>query len=111
MKVSGNDRDITDDDDVTYLTLGTLRLGEQKVAYNITTATDSSSSATISVASTAYEGGIVTFTVTANTGYTVSAVEVKNSEGTALTVTSNEGIYTFTMPKSDVTIKVMTTAS
>ena len=46
----------------------------------------------------------VSFKVTTEEGYEVTLVEVKDETGKAVDVVNNEGTYSFTMPKSNVTI-------
>lgn len=52
----------------------------------------------------AEEGTEITFTVTPDEGYELDEVTVVDGEGTEITVTEQDGVYTFTMPASDVTI-------
>ena len=49
-------------------------------------------------------GDTVAFTVTPNTGYQLASVNVTTATGDAVEVDETDGIYTFIMPESDVTI-------
>ena len=51
-----------------------------------------------------YEGEEVKFNVTAEDGYTVKSVNVKNSSGSDITVTKEDDEYSYTQPKNGSTI-------
>ncbi len=51
-----------------------------------------------------YEGDEVKFNVTAEDGYTVKSVNVKNSSGSDITVTKEDDEYSYTQPKNGSTI-------
>ena len=75
--------------------------------HNISTVCTPPEGGRISVnASSAQAGETVTFTVTTNEGYTFDGVTVTYTDGTqgTITVTENNGEYSFTMPDNAVTI-------
>lgn len=75
--------------------------------HNISTVCTPPEGGSISVnASSAQAGETVTFTVTTNEGYTFDGVTVTYTDGTqgTITVTENNGEYSFTMPDNAVTI-------
>lgn len=55
-------------------------------------------------ANAAKEGDTVTVTATANTGYVVAGVTVTDASGNNVAVSGSNGTYTFTMPKTAVTV-------
>lgn len=66
--------------------------------------------ASITAQGTAPAGANVSFTVTANTGYSTDSVLVRQSSGAVVAVTSlGNGRYYFTMPDSDVVITATAT--
>ena len=80
----------------------TISVTSEQNVYSITRAPVN---ATISAPGTATAGTIVQFTVTANTGYGMDSVLVRQSSGAVVVVTSlGNGRYSFTMPESDVDI-------
>lgn len=57
--------------------------------------------------SSASEDATITVTVTPDSGYKIDSVTAKKSGGSKLTITEkSDGVYTFTMPASDVTVTV-----
>ena len=79
----------------------------------IFTITKEATNASITASSTAKKGSNVQFTVTPNAGYTVTSVLVVPLSGVSNvpTIDLGNGRYTFTMPGSDVEIRVTATVS
>ena len=75
-------------------------------AYRITTMTVPVHGGAISLAggNRVNGGDTVAFTVTPNTGYQLASVNVTTATGDTVEVDEMDGIYTFIMPESDVTI-------
>ena len=75
--------------------------------------TKEATNASITASSTAKKGSNVQFTVTPNAGYTVTSVLVVPLSGVSNvpTIDLGNGKYTFTMPGSDVEIRVTATVS
>ena len=79
-----------------------LSITSKRVSYSITKV---ATNCTITAPSTANAGTSVQFTVVANTGYSISNVIVRRSNGSAVSMTAlGSGRYSFTMPDSNVTI-------
>jgi len=77
------------------------------------TVADTKGTATVEIAGTATAlevGSTVSFSVTPKTGYAVTAVAVTDANNVRVPATSSNGVYTFVMPASAVTITVTTEA-
>ena len=86
-----------------------LSVTSRRISYSIT---KTSTNATITAPSTANAGTSVQFTVVANTGYSISNVNVRRSNGSAVSMTAlGDGRYSFTMPDGNVTITATATLS
>lgn len=77
---------------------------EEEGAYEITKVCDPAAGGSINCTSTSDANKTVNFTVTTNDNYEFEYVEVKDANDSPVTVTENNGTYSFTMPESDVTI-------
>ena len=98
-------------DVVVTATVATGAGGGAVYTYAATVA-DTKGTATVEIAGTATAlevGSTVSFSVTPKTGYAVTAVAVTDANNVRVPATSNNGIYTFVMPASAVTITVTTT--
>ena len=71
--------------------------------YDITLSNDNTQGSVTGLPETAYTGQDVSFSVTPEEGYTVKSVSVTPG---SVSVTENEGTYTFGMPPFDVTVTV-----
>ena len=71
--------------------------------YNITLSNDDTQGSVSGLPETAYTGQTVSFSVTPEEGYTVKSVTVTPG---SVSVTENEGTYTFGMPPFDATVTV-----
>ena len=77
---------------------------KEPATYNVLVSSDIKNG-TISVnPSQARAGEPISFTIKPDEGYKLGKIDVKDSNGDPLEVSKDEGIYTFTMPSSDVTI-------
>ena len=77
--------------------------GDTVVSNTIKTTAPANGTLTTS-ANAAKEGDTVTVTATANTGYVVAGVTVTDASGNNVAVSGSNGTYTFTMPKTAVTV-------
>lgn len=97
--------------DVTVYVL--FKLSEQPSAeYKVTKASTSDGTFTVSVdgkeTETAEAGATVTVVPSANEGYEVERIYFTTAAGTSETeVVESDGVYSFTMPESDVTVYVV----
>ncbi len=116
----GNDETVpvTDNNDGTYSFVMpdvavTIYVDFEKVAYHLTTAVQPSGAGQITFTNLGYnewvpDGQEVQFSVSSNNGYRLIGVTMsyvdENDELQTITLTQNEGTYSFTMPAADVTI-------
>jgi hypothetical protein len=77
--------------------------GAVTTTYTVTAATATNGKVTVNSTSIA-KGDTVTITATPNSGYAVDKITVTDANGKAVTVTANDGKYTFTMPAANVTV-------
>ncbi|MCL2878881.1 MAG: hypothetical protein FWF29_01430 [Treponema sp.] len=77
-----------------------------QVSYNVTYVADPTTGGSIggTKPATAHYGDTVSFTVSANAGYSITGVSWKTAAGSANTITASGGVYSFTMPAEDVTV-------
>jgi hypothetical protein len=77
--------------------------GAVTTTYTVTAATATNGKITVSPTSAA-KGAAVTITATPNSGYAVDKITATDANGSSVTVTENNGKYTFTMPAAKVTV-------
>lgn len=85
--------------------------GVPSVSYTVTV--DSTAGGTAAASpKTSAKGGLITITVTPESGYTLGQLTAKNANGKELALTDKgSGRYTFVMPASNVTVEVSFTKS